>query len=314
MIGNSGGKKGFSDMDVILNAVSGTGAAESLQNHLAEIFQQNGLQANIVLARTGAQIVQLAERAARGPSQIIVAGGGDGTINAVASVLAGTDKTLGVLPIGTLNHFAKDLGIPLDLEGAVRTIGEGFTMRVDVGEVNGRIFLNNSGLGLYPSIVNQREKRQRLGHGKWPAFFVASLTVLRRYPFLHVRLNMKDQLFVGHTPFVFIGNNEYQMESLNIGGRNSLTEGQLCLYMTTRVGRLGLLRLAILALFGRLRSARDFKAVCSREIWVETRRKVVRVATDGEITLMQTPLHYRIRPGFLSVLAPRPQAAGEGME
>lgn len=301
--------KGFSDMDVILNAGSGTGAGESLQSQLAEIFRQRGLEANIVLARTGTEIIQLAERAVRGPSQIIVAGGGDGTINAVASALAGTDKTLGVLPIGTLNHFAKDLGIPLDLDGAVRTIEEGFTMRVDVGEVNGRIFLNNSGLGLYPSIVKQREKHQRLGYGKWPAFLVASLTVWRRYPFLHIRLNMEEQLFAGHTPFVFIGNNEYQMERLNIGARSSLTGGQLCLYMTTKVGRLGLLRLAFLALFGRLRGARDFKAVCSKEIWVETRRKVVRVATDGEITLMQTPLHYRIRPGFLSVLVPRPQAA-----
>jgi len=301
-------------MDVILNAGSGAGSDESFQSQLAEIFQRHGLQANIMLARPGTNVVQLAERAALGPSQIVVAGGGDGTINAVASALAGTDKTLGVLPVGTLNHFAKDLGIPLDLEGAVRTIGEGYTTRVDVGEVNGRIFLNNSGLGLYPSIVNQREKRQRLGHGKWPAFLAASLTVLRRYPFLQVRLNMEEQLFAGHTPFVFIGNNEYQMERLNIGTRKSLTSGQLCLYMTTNVGRLGLLRLALLALFGRLRGARDFKAVCSKEIWVETRRKVVRVATDGEITLMQTPLHYRIRPGFLSVLTPKPQAASEGME
>lgn len=301
-------------MDVILNAGSGTGSDEGVQQQLEELFQAQGLAANIWLAKTGPEVVDLAKRASRSPSRIVVAGGGDGTINAVASALADTGKTLGVLPIGTLNHFAKDLNIPLDLAGAVRTIGAGHTVEVDVGEVNGRIFLNNSGLGLYPSMVNQREKRQGLGYGKWPAFFLASLTVFRRYPFLHIRLNSEKQMFVGNTPFVFIGNNEYQMESLNVGARACLNSGQLSLYMTHNVGRMGLLKLALRVLFGRLRGTKDFMAVCTKEVWVETRRKIVRVSTDGEITLMQTPLHYRIRPGFLKVLAPQPEPESEGPE
>ncbi len=295
-------------MDVILNAGSGAGTAESVQQQLEELFQAHGLQPNIRLAKTGPEVVELAERASRGSSQVVIAGGGDGTINAVASALADTGKTLGVLPIGTLNHFAKDLGIPLDLAGAVRTISAGHTAQVDVGEVNGRIFLNNSGLGLYPSMVNQREKRQGVGYGKWPAFVLASLSIFRRYPFLHIRLNSEKQMFVGHTPFVFIGNNEYQMESLNIGGRACLNAGQLSLYMTHNVGRMGLVRIALRALFGRLRGTKDFVAVCTKEVWVETQRKTVRVSTDGEITLMQTPLHYRIRPGLLRVLVPAPEA------
>jgi diacylglycerol kinase family enzyme len=102
----------------------------------------------------------------------VVAAGGDGTLNAVTSVLVDGDRTLGVLPIGTLNHLAKDLRIPLDLDGAVQTLLEGVVANVDVAEVNGQIFLNNSGLGLYPKIVRHREKLQdQLGHGKWPAFF-----------------------------------------------------------------------------------------------------------------------------------------------
>ncbi|MDQ3010775.1 MAG: diacylglycerol kinase family lipid kinase [Acidobacteriota bacterium] len=298
-------------MDVILNAGSGAGADESVQQQLAELFQAHGLRPNIQLAKTGPEVVELAKRAARGPSEIVVAGGGDGTINAVASALAGTGKTLGVLPVGTLNHFAKDLRIPLVLAEAVRTISTGHTAQVDVGEVNGRIFLNNSGLGLYPSIVNQREKRQELGYSKWPAFILASLAVFRRYPFLHVRLNSEKQMFVGHTPFVFIGNNEYQIESLNVGGRACLNAGQLSLFMTHNVGRMGLVRLALRALFGRLRGIKDFVAVNTKEVTVETRRKIVRVSTDGEITLMQTPLHYRIRPGFLRVLVPEPEAESE---
>jgi diacylglycerol kinase family enzyme len=153
--------------------------------------------------------------------------------------------------------------------------------------------------------VNQREKRQRLGYRKWPAFFLAGLAVLRRYPFLGVRLSTDEHTIVGRTPFIFIGNNVYEMESLNIGGRSCLNAGQLSLYMTKRVGRLGLLRLAVLAVFRRLRGANEFIELCTEEVWVETKRKRLRVATDGEITIMTTPLHYRVRPGALRVLAPK---------
>ncbi|HVG32731.1 MAG TPA: hypothetical protein VM911_06610, partial [Pyrinomonadaceae bacterium] len=186
--------------------------------------------------------------------------------------------------------------------------------RVDVGEVNGRIFLNNSSLGLYPSIVRQREKQQeRLGRGKWPAFIWATLSVLRRYPFLTVRLNTDEKQMIRRTPFVFVGNNEYEMESFNVGARSCLDAGHLSLYTAQRTGRLGLLRFAIRALFGGLRDEKDFDALCTKEVWIETRRSRLRVATDGEVTVMNTPLHYRVLPGALKVLVP-PPAEEDGKE
>lgn len=288
---------------VILNAASGTSDKNGARARLADFFSSAGVEARIALAESGAGVVELARRAVKERCQPIIAGGGDGTINAVASQIADTDRTLGVLPLGTLNHFAKDLQIPLDLESAARVCLEGRETKVDVGSVNGRIFLNNSSLGLYPSIVRQREKQQeQLGRGKWPAFVWACLTVLKRYPFLNVRLSTDDQTFIRKTPFVFIGNNEYEMESFKIGARSCLDAGQLSLYVAHRTGRSGLLRLAWRALFGRLRDARDFDALCSKEIFIETRRQRLRVATDGEVTIMQTPLHYRVRPGALRVL------------
>ena len=294
---------------VILNASSGTGDKEQARARLAELFSEGGVEARIQLARSGEEIIELARRAVSEGCQPVVAGGGDGTINAVASVVAGTNHTLGVLPLGTLNHFAKDLHIPLDLDAAARVLLEGREARVDVGEVEGRIFLNNSSLGLYPSIVRHREKQQeRLGRGKWPAFLWATLTVLKRYPFLNVRLSTDDQRLIRRTPFVFVGNNEYQMESFNIGARSCIDGGQLSLYVAHRTGRLGLLRLAWRALFGGLRDAEDFDALCTTEVFVETRRpKRLRVATDGEVTIMTTPLHYRVRPGALRVLVPKEQ-------
>jgi YegS/Rv2252/BmrU family lipid kinase len=291
---------------IIINASSGADDKSQAREILASTFAAANVEARISLARSGEEIIELARRAVQDNCQPIIAGGGDGTINAVASVLVETDRTLGVLPLGTLNHFAKDLKIPLDVEAAARVCLEGREASVDVGEVNDRIFLNNSSLGLYPSIVRHREKQQeQLGRGKWPAFIWATLTMLKRYPFLSVRLSTDDERMIRHTPFVFVGNNEYEMESFNIGARSCIDAGQLSLYVAHRTSRLGLLRLAWRALFGGLRDEEDFSAMCTKEVWIETRHpKRLRVATDGEVTIMTTPLHYRVRPGALRVLVP----------
>jgi diacylglycerol kinase family enzyme len=217
-----------------------------------------------------------------------------------------------VLPLGTLNHFAKDLNIPLDLEGAARNLITGEAVKVDVGEVNERIFINNSSLGLYPSIVRRREKQQeRLGRGKWFAAAWATLEVFRRYPLFSVRLSADGQEFRRRTPFVFIGNNEYQMDTFNLGARSCLNAGQLSLHLTRDIGRWGLVRLAASALLGRLREAKDFDALCTKEVWIETRRTRLRVATDGEVTIMKSPLHYRVRPAALRVIVPKTVTSDE---
>ncbi len=291
-------------IEVIVNASSGAGADRALKERLNELFSGNGRVAHVALAKSGDEIDELAKRAALGDADVVVAGGGDGTINSVTSQLLNTKKKLGVLPLGTMNHFAKDLHIPLDLEAAVETIVEGHVTNVDLGEVNGHIFVNNSSLGLYPSIVREREKQQQLGSGKWPAYVWAALAVLRRYPFLNIRLDVEGRAWASRTPFVFIGNNEYEMETLNIGGRACLDAGKLSLYVTNRTGRLGLVRLALRALFGGLRQEKDFLAMCTKEVWIDTKHRRVRVALDGEITIMEPPLHYRVLPGKLRVLVP----------
>jgi diacylglycerol kinase family enzyme len=233
-----------------------------------------------------------------------VAAGGDGTISSVASAVIDTNKGLGVLPFGTMNHFAKDLRIPLDLAGAVETIVAGHETAVDVGEVNGHVFINNSSLGLYPIIVHKRQKQQQLGWGKWPAYIWAAVAVLRRYPFLNIRVGVDSAELNSHTPFVFIGNNKYEMETLNIGSRPHIDKGELSLYMTNGTGRLGLVRLALRALLRGLHQEKDFVALSTKEIWIETRHRHVRVALDGEVTRLIPPLHYRARPKALRVLTP----------
>ena len=292
---------------VIINAGAGCGYASDWAQQLEATFAGVGLDAAITLAGSGEEMIATAQQAINDGAPIVVAGGGDGTINAVASVVVGSGTPFGVLPLGTLNHFAKDLNIPLDHDAAIANVARGVKHQVDVGEVNGRIFLNNSSLGLYPDIVRDREKQQRrLGRGKWLAFSWALIAALRRYPFLSVQLSLNDKVHARRTPFVFIGNNEYLMEGLNIGERERLDGGKLSLYVAQRPGRMGLLKLALHALFGKLSQAKDFDIVTTTEVEIATRHRRLRVATDGEVTVMNTPLQYRIRPAALEVLVPAP--------
>ena len=296
-------------LPVIINGSAGTGHTEAECSRLSGIFADAGLDARVLPARNGEELQAIARRVASEKPRTIVAGGGDGTLNAVAAAIAGTDTALGVLPLGTLNHFAKDLNIPLEPEAAARTIAAGHSVAVDVGEVNGRTFINNSSLGLYPQIVRHRETQQRrLGRGKWPALMWATVTMLRRSPFLSVRLSLDDEQQRYMTTFVFIGNNEYVMEGFNIGQRERLDTGRLSLYVSQGRGRAGLLLLALRALFGRLHQADDFKALTAHNIVVETRHSRLHVATDGEVSVMETPLEYRIRPRALRVIVPAPES------
>ena len=289
---------------VIINLTSGTVHSREIGRQVSDLFNASGLAVDISLAKDGREVVEAAAAAAQENWSTIVAGGGDGTIQSVASKIIDTDKVLGILPLGTLNHFARDLGIPNDLDAAVRTIASGRIVKIDAGEVNGHPFLNNSSLGLYPMIVREREKNQRLGSSKWPAFAWAAFTALRRYPFLSIRLIADGKEIYSRTPFVFIGNNEYAMERFNIGLRTRLDGGYLSVYITHRIGRWGLVRLALRALFGRLRNEKDFLALQTSEATIETRQKRLRVAFDGEVDVMEGKLHYRIRPRVLRVLVP----------
>jgi diacylglycerol kinase family enzyme len=236
---------------------------------------------------------------------VIVAAGGDGTVSAVAAAARGTGTALAVVPFGTFNHFAKDLGIPLDTAEAVRVLLEGRRLKIDVGEVNGRTFVNNASLGLYPAMVRTRDKlRRHLGHSKGRAMIWAMLAAIRRAPLLTLELQADREIAPCRSPFVFIGNNTYAMSGFDIGTRERLDAGELSIYTTQRCSLAGLVSLAFRALIGRLHQADDFAVTQARRLVVQTPHKRLLVATDGEINIMETPLDFRIVPGALEVLVP----------
>jgi diacylglycerol kinase family enzyme len=286
---------------VVLNASSGHGEAVKVAARLQEIFQAAGREAQITLAQTGDQLRTAVQRAVEAGCATLVAGGGDGTINTAASAVLGREITLGVLPLGTLNHFAKDLGIPLDLDEATRIILEGSWCRVDVGEVNGRCFLNNSSLGVYPAIVRLRERYRATLRGKWIAAFWAGLTVMRRNPFMGVKIHVEGQAMTRRTPLVLVANNEYRTTGIHAGTRESLARGRLALYVLNAERRPGLLRLALKVLLEGVERVTELDLFTVEEVAVETRRRRLQVALDGEVVTLESPLHYRTRPGALKV-------------
>ena len=256
------------------------------------------------MAEGGDQIRAAMEKAVEDGCETLVAGGGDGTINTAAQILLGHNVSLGVLPLGTLNHFAKDLGIPLELDAAAQVVLDGVVCAVDVGEVNGRVFLNNSSLGVYPAVVRLRERYQASGLGKWIAALWASLAVLRRDPFMAVRIIVEDQAIVRRTPFVFVGNNEYKMVGLHAGSRASLVSGHLSVYVLNAERRRGLLLLASRVLFRGVQRVQELDLLTVEEAVIETKRRRLPVATDGEVVPLESPLRYRIRPAALTVHVP----------
>lgn len=284
---------------VIVNPRSGGGPAPET---IERWFREAGGEARIHLAENPKDVAHTVVRVS---PPLVVAAGGDGTVSAVASALVDTPVPLAVLPVGTLNHFARDLGVPADPAAAARIALGGRARAIDVGEVNGRIFVNNASIGLYAAIVHRREKqRRRLGRGKWHAMLWAMHTVLRSHPFLNLTLELDGVEQQRRTPFVFVGNNVYQMEGFTVGLRERLDEGSLSIHLSHRRGRLGILLLALRALFGKLREAKDFEAATVSRLRIDSRHKRLLVATDGEVGALDMPLVFRVRPRALQVLVP----------
>ena len=295
-------------MLVVLNARAGKDkrSVEQRRAAIRNAFAGAGLEAEIVAPDDRCAARMLTQKYADGNHDTVVAAGGDGTVSTVAARLIGTDKTLGVLPFGTRNHFAKDLNIPINLANAVRTIAERHVATIDAAEVNGQTFINNSSVGIYSSMVADREAQQQwLARGRVPAAFWAMLHAFRRFPFMSLQITLDHERLSRQTAFLFVGNNRYHLSGLHLGSRARLDAGELGLYFTDHTGRLGILRLAAGALIGRLTRAKDFSAITATEAMIEAHQPRMLVSRDGEIGCLSTPLRYRVLPRALRVLVPR---------
>lgn len=298
---------------VLVNSAAGSVAgSEDIAARVQAAFVRLGAEATVRVL-PGSAIVAVAREfmARRSSGSALAVAGGDGTISAAAGVLAGTEVPLGILPLGTLNHFAKDLGLPLELDAAAGVIAAGHTRQIDVAEVNGRVFVNNSSIGLYPFMVARRNAYQRQrGIGKLLATIPALLQTLRGASWHRLEIAAAGQRLRVRTPCIFVGNNPYQVDLTAFGSRARLDTGELDIRVIRQQSRLGILLLPFKIALGIVHPERDVQAFRAADLEIAShrhRRRSLQVSLDGEVVRMETPLRYRSSPAALRVLcAPSP--------
>jgi diacylglycerol kinase family enzyme len=293
---------------VFINALAGSAREGDVRpKDLAEAFRKVGVDATVVAV--DAEYLPEAMRAAwRSGIDAIVVGGGDGTTNCAAGVAVADNMVLGVLPMGTFNHFAKDLGMPAELDEAVRFSAEAEVTSVDVGDVNDRIFVNNASIGVYPEMVADRDEiRNRRGWGKIRAAPVAAMRTLHRLPVHQLRLTVDDSPpLTIDTPLLFVGNGSFDDHGERVGRRTSLEDHRLCAYVIATTSRWRLVASAVRARVGGVAAAPLMMRYAGEHLLVDSDETSLTVALDGEPTDLCVPLRFRTRPGALRVLAEAP--------
>lgn len=273
---------------------------------IADALRAAGHQVELVVCGRRDLAGALSAMAQRADIDAVISGGGDGT--ALTAILAGLgqSKPLGILPLGTLNLLARDMGLPLDPVEAAAVLAQGHATSIDLAEVNGLPFAIWASLGMHPWVVRRRDKLQRGGLKKWPAFALAALRAFRRYPLVRVTLLVAGELVTVTTPLLVISNNAWSEQPLPLK-REALDRGELVVHVAKVNSRAGMLWLAVNALLGFWRIGRLLDTYKAEEVRVISRKSRVMVSLDGEVTVLRSPLVFRLRPKALSILMPRPE-------
>ncbi|MGQ0588102.1 MAG: diacylglycerol/lipid kinase family protein [Sphingosinicella sp.] len=293
---------------VIVNAGGGTligGGEDKARGRIEVAMDAAGVKAETATTVPEAIAAAFAEAAKAPGLDAVVAAGGDGTVSCAAGALADADRPLGILPLGTRNHLARDAGLPLGLEEAAQVIAAGHVRAIDVAGVNGHVFVNNSAVGLYPDMVRLRDfEESHGGRGRRRAMLSASLRALRSFKRRRLWISAPGIEAPVRTPLLFVGNNRYQVNLLALGRRETLDAGELSIHAVRARSRGHLLWAGLRGLFGRLDQQRDFVTVYAPEAEISSDRAALTIAADGETLRLETPLRYCIRPKALKLIVP----------
>lgn len=301
-------------LSVVINPGSGDNDAQQTRELLASVFQEAGRRHHFVPVASPQHLKEASRAAALAAARsggVLVAVGGDGTINTVAEAAWRAGCVLGVIPQGTFNYFGRSHGIAQDPEAAARALMRGKVEAVQVGEVNGRLFLVNASLGLYPQLLQDREAfKSQLGRHRWVAMLSGLVTLFewRRRMTLEIELDGERTVLV--TPTLFVGNNRLQLERIGIDpvvtGR--VGDGRLAAIALRPVGNWQMLGLVLRGAIGRLGEAQQVQSFALRSLTVRVRRmRRMKVAADGEVVVMAPPLRFSVSATPLQLLLPQPQ-------
>lgn len=297
---------------VVFNRASGRGDRDELAPAVLAACAAAGRRCELLPVEQPGDLPDTARRAvqqARAAGGIVVAAGGDGTINGVAQAVLGSGCPLGVLPRGTFNYFARTHGIPQDLTGALQVLLHEAAVPVQVGLLNGRVFLVNASLGLYPRLLEDREAwKRQFGRSRLVALLAGIKTLLRGHRSLRLSVERPgDSTRQVRTPTLFVGNNALQLEQVGLPEASAIDAGRLAGVMLRPVGRWALLMLLARGAFGQLGEADQVLNFAFSRLTVKPRRfgsRQIQVATDGEVLRMPLPLHFEVAPQPLLLIRP----------
>lgn len=302
------------DVIVILNEDSGGGVEGAEPEAIEKHFASHGWVARVQLVGSGADMSEAVSSACNTGAGCIVAAGGDGTICGVVSALVGREVELGVIPLGTFNYFARSFDIPQEVAPAIDVICSGSAQPVDVGTVNGKVFLNNASLGLYASILRKREGiYRRWGRSRAAAYWSVLSAMVSVYRPLTMRVTIDGEVLRATSPMIFVAASAYQLDQFEIAGAEAIRNGDFAVLLAPNCGRFHLIWKALLIGFRGVRRDRDFTLLTGKHVVVETQRTSTLVARDGEREQMTNPYDFKIIPGAVRLRVPANSASGESV-
>jgi diacylglycerol kinase family enzyme len=300
---------------VVMNASSGSQDKLASRQAIEEVLNASGRDTRVLVARRPRDVATLAQQAATARGGVLAAAGGDGTLNAVAAVAHAARLPFGLIPLGTFNYFARQLKIPLEPEQATRALIEGHVRPVVVGQVNGRLFLNNASIGLYRKLIERRElDKRRFGRNRFVALLSGLVFLLRGHPSFRLSLEIDGRHSTLSTLSVFFGCNTLQMEQLGLDEAECVARGELAVLALRDVSRFEVLALVLRGAFARLETAENLRQHCAMKVRIDRldgRVRRIRVAIDGESVECDLPLHFESVSDPLQVVVPAiPEEAG----
>jgi diacylglycerol kinase family enzyme len=290
---------------VLLNASSGAEADRAVKGALGRAFARYPGLFELRVMEDGDMLADTCRRAMKDGFRTIVAAGGDGTISGVAGQLAGSGRTMGIIPRGTFNFVARGLGIPEGIDQAIDLIAKGPSRAFTLGDVNGCTFVNNASIGIYPRVLKEREGTyKRWGRSRMAAHW----SVLRTFATFNSPLRMKvtvdGKVIRAKTPLAFVARSAFQLEHFGLEGADCIRDGGFALFLAPDSSRLKLLTGALRLARGGMSAERDFELICGRDIIIETLIPSHVIAMDGERNPMTGPFHFTLRKDAIQVIAP----------
>ncbi|WP_432695494.1 diacylglycerol/lipid kinase family protein [Marinobacterium sp. YM272] len=297
-----------SAIHLVANAGSGQGSAKRAARQLEVVCAERNIRFRRYLARKPAQLparIEAATQAARSEGGRVVAMGGDGTIRAVAQALSGSDTPLAVIPAGTFNFFARNLGIPLEQDRAIDLALGGTLRAVHLGRVNDHTFIINASFGLYARLIRAREQHtRRFGRHRLVAIVSTLLTLLRGFRAMDLQIHDGQAQRGIKSPMVFVGINALQLRGVDLDIDSCVATRQLGVVVMREVTQWSLFRLTLRGLVRRLRDEQSLENFCAEHLRIQPDRRKVSVVLDGERIRMRGPLEFVIDRDALRVVVP----------